>query len=79
MKLEQAIEFLARLHGIDEIPVSEAARRLKKTPFWVHQNFPIIVHGPKSHHVRLSDIEAYQQKRTVFPIGKTQQPERAAA
>ena len=65
MKLEQAIEFLARLRDVEEIPVSEAARRLKKTPFWVHQNFKVIRHSKKSHHVKLSDIEAYQKKRTV--------------
>jgi hypothetical protein len=27
----------------------------------------MIVHGPRSHHVRLSDIEAYQARRTIRP------------
>lgn len=56
---------LAQLDRIREVPVSAAAELLHKPKAWVRRTFPIIVHGPKSHAVRLSEIEAYQEKRTV--------------
>jgi hypothetical protein len=68
-KLErEAAQILARLRRLEEIPVQSAAKLLKKSPEWVRLNLPVIVHGPKSHHVRAVDIEAYQEKRTIYPL-----------
>ena len=66
-ELDSALSILARLSIVEEISVPQAARLLKKTSRWVHENFPVIIHSPKSHHVRLRDIEDYQRKRTLFP------------
>jgi hypothetical protein len=63
----QLIPKLERLIRIDEISVPDAARLLRKKPEWIRQNFPVIYHSPKSHYVRLADIEAYQARRTVWP------------
>jgi hypothetical protein len=66
----EATRICERIRRLEEIPVLSAAKLLKKSPKWVRANLPIIVHGPKSHHVRAVDVEAYQQRRTVFPNGK---------
>ena len=58
---------LEQLNRIREMPVPAAAEILHKPKDWVRANFPIIKHGPKSHAVRLCDIEAYQARRTVRP------------
>ncbi len=55
------------IRRLEEIPVPSAAKLLKKSPKWVRENLPVIHHGPKSHHVRAVDIEAYQVRRTVRP------------
>jgi hypothetical protein len=66
----EAGEILGRLRRLEEISVPSAAKLLKKSPKWVRANLPIIVHGPKSHHIRAVDIAAYQEKRTLYPNGK---------
>ena len=63
----EAARILGRLRRLEEIPVPSAAKLLKKSPKWVRENFPLIIHGPKSHHVRAADIEAYQARRTIRP------------
>ena len=63
----QAIPRLERLIRTDEISVPDAARLLRKKPEWVRQNFPVIYHSPKSHYVRVADIDAYQARRTIWP------------
>ena len=63
----EAVVILARIRRLEEIPVLSAARLLHKSPKWVRNNLPLIIHGPKSHHVRACDVEAYQLKRTLFP------------
>jgi hypothetical protein len=65
----EAVRILERLRRLEEIPVPSVAKMLKKPPRWVRANFPVIVHGPKSHHVRAMDIEAYQLQRTIWPMG----------
>jgi hypothetical protein len=63
----EAARICERLRRLEEIPVLSAAKLLKKTPRWVRANLPVIVHGPRSRHVRAVDIEAYQARRTVQP------------
>jgi hypothetical protein len=63
----KAIRVLERVLAIQEIPVPQVAKLLKKTPQWVRANLPVIYHSRKSHSVRLSDIEAYQARRIVWP------------
>jgi hypothetical protein len=58
---------LELVEGLEEISVPDVAKKLKKSPTWVRKNLPVIYHGPKSHHVRLVDIETYRSRRTVFP------------
>jgi hypothetical protein len=60
------VRIVGRLRRLEELSVPTAARLLKKTPKWVRGNFPVIIHGPKSHHVRLYDIEKYRRRRTVW-------------
>ena len=64
----EAALILERLRRLEEIPVQSAAKLLGKSPEFVRANFPIIIHGPKSHHVRAVDVEAYQERRTVWPF-----------
>ena len=64
----EATRILERIRRLEEIPVPSAAKLLKKSPKWVRENLPLIVHGPKSHHVRAVDIEAYQARRTLRPM-----------
>jgi hypothetical protein len=64
----KAVGILERLIQTEEISVPLAARHLKKTPQWVRENLPVIYHSRKSHSVRLSDVEAYQARRTVWPL-----------
>jgi hypothetical protein len=63
----ESADILARLRRLEEIPVPSAAKLLKKSPQWVRENLPVIVHSRKSHSVRAADIEAYQLRRTVWP------------
>ena len=63
----EAIRVLERVIRTEEISVPLAARHLKKTPQWVRDNLPVIIHSRKSHSVRLVDIEAYQARRTLRP------------
>jgi len=63
----KAIAALELIIRTEEISVPDAARHLKKSPEWVRQHLPIIVHSRKSHSVRTMDIEAYQLRRTVWP------------
>ncbi len=64
---KEATRILERLRRLEEIPVLSAAKLLHKSPKWVRANLPVIVHGPRSRHVRAADIEAYQARRTVRP------------
>lgn len=56
-----------RIRALEELSVPDVAELLKKSPKFVRSNFPLIYHGPRSHHVRVVDIEAYQARRTVHP------------
>ena len=67
----KAVGILERLIQTEEISVPLAARHLDKTPQWVRDNLPVIIHSRKSHSVRLVDIEAYQIRRTLRPKGST--------
>lgn len=58
---------LAQLSRIREVPVPAAAELLNKPKEWVRANLPVIRHSRKSHAVRLCDIEAYQERRTIRP------------
>jgi hypothetical protein len=60
-------DMVKRIRRLEEIPVPDAAKMLKKTPQWVRTNLPVIIHTKKSHSVRLVDVEAYQERRTVWP------------
>jgi hypothetical protein len=71
-QLERDIARISKLvRGLEEISVPSAAKLLKKPAEWVRINLPVIVHGPKSYHVRLVEIEAYQQRRTLLPPATT--------
>ena len=63
----EANRILERLRGLEEISVQDVSKLLKKSPRWVKANFPVIVHVPRSRHIRLIDIETYQQRRTLQP------------
>lgn len=69
-------DMVQRIRRMEEISVPDAAKLLKKTPQWVRDNLPVIIHSRKSHSVRLVDIEAFQLRRTVWPKGEF--PQRAA-
>ena len=67
-QLEREVaRILGQLRRLEEISVPSVAKLLKKQPKWVRRNFPVIYHGPRSHHVRVADIEAYQARRTIWP------------
>jgi hypothetical protein len=71
-QLEREVaRILERLRRLEEIPVPSVAKLLKKSPLWVRENLPVIIHGPKSHHVRAIDVEAYQTRRTLMPKNGT--------
>lgn len=67
-QLPEVIRILQLAKRLEEISVPSAAKLLKKSPKFIRANLPLIVHGPRSHHVRLSDIEAYQLRRTIRPL-----------
>jgi hypothetical protein len=58
-------ELTAQLLRTRKIPLSQAAKFLRKSKPWVRANFKVIVEGPKSHSVKLDDIEAFQKRRTM--------------
>ena len=60
-------EIVERIRALEELSVKDTDKLLKKSPRWVRANLPVIVYGPRSRHVRVVDIEAFQQKRTVPP------------
>lgn len=60
-------DMVKRIRAMEEMSVPSAAKMLRKTPTWVRANLPVIYHSRKSHSVRLVDIEAYQERRTVRP------------
>lgn len=66
-EVRKAIAALQLVIQAEEITIPTAARLLKKPQRWVRENLPVIIHSHKSHHVRLSDVEAYQERRTVWP------------
>lgn len=66
-QLPEVVRILELAKRLEEISVPSAAKLLRKSPKFVRNNFPLIYHGPRSHHVRLVDIEAYQAKRTIRP------------
>jgi len=66
----EANRILERIRGLEELSVQDVAKLLKKSPWWVKHNFPVIVHGPRSRHVRIVDVEKYQQRRMVQPKRK---------
>jgi hypothetical protein len=66
----KAIAALETIIRLEEIPVADAARHLKKTPAWIKENFPVIYHSQKSQSVRVIDLEAHHLKRIVWPDGK---------
>jgi len=67
-QLEREVtQMVARIRRLEVIPVPSAAKMLKKTPQWVRENLPVIIESRKSHSVRLVDIEAFQERRTVWP------------
>lgn len=70
----EAAQILERLRRLEEIPVPSAAKLMGKSPKWVRENLPVIIHSHKSHHVRAADIEAYQLKRTIWPRGEFPAP-----
>lgn len=49
------------------LPLPQAATTIKKSREWVRSNLPVVVLGPKSHFVKLDDIEALITKRTSNP------------
>ena len=63
----EAARILERLRRLEEISVPSAAKLLKKSPEFIRANLPVIIHSTRSHHVRAVDIEAYQDKRTIWP------------
>lgn len=66
----ECAELLKLRARLEEMTVRSAALRIKKSPEYVRANFGVIVHGPKSHHVRVVDVEAYQENRTVWPTSE---------
>ena len=70
-QLEREISRMTeRIRGLEELSVLDVAKLLKKSPKWVRENLPLIVHGPRSQHVRVVDIEAYQARRTLKVMPK---------
>jgi hypothetical protein len=67
----ELVRILSDHRLISEISVRDAARKLKKSPAWVRSNLPVIIHGPKSHHIRVADVLAYQERRMLRPEGTT--------
>ncbi len=63
----EVVRICQRVRRLEEISVSDAARLLKKSPRWIRANFSIVVHGPRSRHIKISDVEEYQARRTVRP------------
>ena len=63
----EAARILGQLRRLETLPVPSVAKLLRKSPRWVRENLPVIVEGPRSHRVRLLDIEEFQQRRTVWP------------
>jgi hypothetical protein len=55
------------LRNLEEISVPSAARLLRKSPEWIRQHLPTVIHSRKSHNVRLVDLTAYQKKRILWP------------
>jgi len=47
--------------------MKDVAKLLKKSPRWVRGNLPIILHGPRSRHVRVVDIQQYQEEHRIEP------------
>jgi hypothetical protein len=58
---------LAQLNRLRVMPLPAAAEYIGKSPQWIRQNMPVIKHNSRAYDVRLSDLEAYQQRRTIKP------------
>ena len=67
-KLErEADRICEQLRRLELIPVQDAAKLLKQSPRWVRSNLPLIVTSPRSHRVRRVDVEAFIERRTIYP------------
>ena len=54
-----------KLTRIHLVRVNDAAKLLRKTPAYIFDNFKIVKLGPKSNRVRLADLEAHVNARTI--------------
>jgi len=72
-QLEREILCLAekvrRVDGLELMTTSNAANLLKTSRKWVRENLPLVVLGQKGRRVRVADIEAFQSRRTLQPVG----------
>jgi hypothetical protein len=62
-----ATKILADLRKLELIDVASAARLLKTSPKFVRAHLPIVLVSERGQRVRVSDIEAFQARRTVWP------------
>jgi len=67
----QLAEKVRRVERLELMTTSSAARLLKTSTKWVRENLPLVVMGQKGRRVRVADIEAYQQRRTLLPAATT--------
>ena len=63
----EASRILERLRRLEQLSVPSVGKLLGKDVEWVRKNLPVIVLSAKSHRVRSVDIEAFLQKRTLYP------------
>jgi hypothetical protein len=63
----EADRICEQLRRLELIPVQDAAKLLKQSPRWVRANLPLIVTSPRSQRVRSVDVEAFLERRTVWP------------
>ena len=67
-QLEREVaRILPQIRRLELISVDSAAKLLHKPPKWVRANLPLVAMGPRSQRVRLADVEAFLERRTVWP------------
>ena len=68
-QLEREVaRILPQIRRLELISVDSAGKLLHKSPRWVRANLPLVAMGPRSQRVRASDVEAFIERRTVWPL-----------
>jgi hypothetical protein len=66
----EVVRILGDIRGLEQVSVPSAARMLGTSKKFVRKNLPVVILGPKSHRIRVLDIQAFLLRRTIWPDGE---------